>query len=149
MAINRPSLQGLVSPLKHPGAAAHQAAARAQDKVNLDVDAALSILSAPIAWTPLTPTNSWTPYGPAVETSPAWCQEPNGRVWLRGMVAGGSVGTNIFVGQLPPPRLQWTLSCVTDDVVTPGRVTVTVKGNVQLTVGGTGFVSLNSLTYVP
>lgn len=146
MALNLPGLQAIASRLMGEHAAPIQAQARAQDKFNLDVNNALSPLVNPIAWTPLTLINNWAIYDNASNT-PAYYQDPNGRIWFKGFVKGGSLSTNIFAQSMPPPPRDWYLVTTTDTGI--GRFKVNTLGAVQLVAGGTGFASLDSLTYVP
>lgn len=148
--MNRPNLQGLVSVIltKADPLEAHRRAMTAQDKYNLDVQQALAPLVAPLVWTPLTPIGGWTAYS-ASTTTPAWQRDASGRIWLQGVVGGGSAGANLFSVAAPAPAVAKTLSCVTYDgaALKPGELVVLVDGSIQLARGSTTFVSLDSLSY--
>lgn len=146
MALNRPTLATLVSTLERPDAPKVQAMARAQDNFNLDVFGALTPLVSPISWTTLTPDNGWALYS-ATATSPAYYQEASGRVWFKGVIKSGTTGVNLFSQTLPVPSVGWTLVCATDTGF--GFVNVLANGTINLVAGGTGWLSLDSLSYVP
>lgn len=144
--LNLPNLAGLVSGLTVTDAAKLQAEARAQDKFNLDVANAIGPAVSPVEWTNLSPANGWLLYS-AFATSPAYFQDATGRVWLKGVVKSGTTGVNLFSQSLPAPSVGWSLVCITDTGV--GLVNVLSNGSANLVSGGTGYISLDSLSYVP
>lgn len=123
-----------------------QALARAQDRFNLDVANAVAPFSSPVSWTPMPLLSSWVVYG-ATSNAPAYYQEANGRVWLKGRIKSGSLNANLFTVPMPAPAYTWRLVCTTNTGA--GIVTVLTNGTVQLASGGTTDVSLDSLSYVP
>jgi hypothetical protein len=144
--LNLPNLSGLVSGLSGPDSQKLQAGARAQDKFNLDTSNAIAPAVSPVAWTSLALANGWILYN-AGNTSPAYFKDATGRVWLKGTIKGGTAGVNLFSQALPAPSVGWTLACITDSGV--GYVDINTNGSAVLGSGGGGWLSLDSLSYVP
>lgn len=144
--LNRPGLAGIVASLSGAHASPLQAQARAQDKFNLDVSTAIAPAVSPVVWTTLMPINSWALFG-ASTTSPGYYQDAVGRVWLKGKIGGGTTGVSLFSATLPVPGVTWTLPCMTNTGA--GLVTIGTNGQAVLVSGGTTWISLDSLSYVP
>lgn len=90
-------------------------------------------------------SGTWVPYSAGYE-DPGYYKETFSRVNISGMVkngGGGSVIANLPAGYRPKARLVFVV--MTDTGV--GRVDVLGTGDIQHVSGGTGFVSLNGITF--
>ncbi len=145
--LNVPNLQGLISTVGQGGSTGHHAAMRAQDKYNLDVSQAVAPLLRPLVWNPLTPINGWVAYNTTF-TQPAFLRDAAGRIWLKGNLRDGSLNANMFSQALPIPSEQWLWANYTAAGVL-GALTLLTNGNVQLTTGATGIVSIDGISYMP
>ncbi len=144
--MNRPNLQGLVSATPD----GHKRAMAEQDKYNLAVKTAVEPLVTPVTWNPLTPINSWTAFDAAAWNTPAWAWDPfKWRVWLKGLLTGGAASAtlNLFSNNAPAPARRQMFAVITDTGV--GELEVHLLGDIYLTIGSGGYMSLDGLSYDP
>lgn len=98
-------------------------------------------------------TSAWTNYGPD-HTSAAFYRYQD-VVHLKGIVTGGVTGTPNFWNGCPifflpegyRPAKNSNFSVVTSDTANPRRIEIRPNGGVYCLAGGTGFISLDGITF--
>ena len=113
--------------------------------VSAATQAALDAMQAAPTWTAPTLVNGWANFGGGFNS--AGYYKRGGRVYLRGMIAGGTVGMEAFVlptGFRPPARELHT--AISNNAL--GRVDVLASGNVQIsTIASNVFISLDGISF--
>ncbi|MBL1177832.1 hypothetical protein [Pantanalinema sp. GBBB05] len=102
------------------------------------------------SWSAPTLLNGWANYGAPLNPAGYW-RDSFGVVHLRGVVANGAAGTNLFVlptGYRPTNReLICTISGGSGNIATLARVDILSTGEIQHMSGGVQFLSLDGLTF--
>ncbi len=101
-------------------------------------------------WAPLTLNNSWTPFGSGYG-SPEFSRTSSGLVVLKGMISkpiaavGGEVIATLPPSYRPTAKLMIGIATATN---ASGRIDIDTNGDVILTTGNAGYVSLDSIRFM-
>jgi hypothetical protein len=105
------------------------------------------------AWQPITLQNSWAAYGTPY-ASAQYQVDLNGRVWLRGLITGGTITDGTVLATLPyTPSFEIATLALANSgsAYSPVRLDITTSGNVLIygasAFSGSYFVSLDQLSF--
>jgi hypothetical protein len=105
-----------------------------------------SLTSVAPAFTAPSLLNSWANYGSPFSNAGYLTQ--GGAIWLRGTIAGGTIGTTAFT--LPSgSRPSGTIVFVCNSIGTAGILTIDSSGNVVPAAGSSGSFSLDCAHFIP
>jgi hypothetical protein len=100
-----------------------------------------------VAWCALTFVNSWHNYSTPTYSSGAYTKSADGVVTLKGLVAGGTVGTTIATLPVGYRPAQWEIMSVESNGAW-GRVDIDPSGNISSQAGNTAWFSIDSVSFI-
>lgn len=103
------------------------------------------------ALTPVTFTNGWSNYFSGTEYGPvSYYKDAMGIVYLRGLAAGGTIGTDMFT--LPtgfrPSAGTLIFTIISGTNTSAGRVDIRPNGTVAAISGNSGWMILSGISFV-